>query len=1464
MSVVHRVRPRALLSLSLFVVAVLAATAFGASAPPSENDGREQPVRAYGKLVRELPELRTRTAKTFMSESGALVARVYGGPVHFKDAAGRWQPIDETLARGAGKLRSKANGFAVELPEQLEGGKARVVEDERTWLAFGLRGARGGAEAVGRSARYRDVMPGVSLEWTSRPGSLKETLELANAQAERSFVFDLDLAPGLTPRLRDSGIVEVEDAGGATEMTIAAPWMQDAAGERSHDAKYALDNVDGAWRLTLTAGEWLDEPGRRWPVKLDPTVYPGPVADCLLHGGDGFRATNFCGADLLEAGHGHSPVHDHRSLLKFDVRAAVPSDAEVIGSALQLHLDRQSNSANFRELIAYRVTRSWSAGATWDRFDGVTAWSTPGGGGDFDTADRDTVRPLVGGNQYWQPGMYVPFGVADMTRDWLSGAKPNHGVLIKDDGASVDNVLEFTSSEGPVSQRPYMEIVYNRRIGERRGWQFEELALSDRMTAKVNVAGGNLLLRQPDLTIAGGLGPDLRVGRSYNSQTERYGPLGDGWTMDVAEGFKVLPTGNRSASVQMPSGIEVPFERAGGWEEYKYKTPVGYDATLNKTADGWALTEHKSQTKHRFDASGRHVATEDRNGRAFRIAYSGTSTQIASITDALGGQTTFEYLSNGRIAAMRDPAGRVWRYGFGGQGDRLASYTDPDVKATYFDYADRGMMTKVTTPGGRETRIEYFPDGDANARRVKSITRVTPSTSDVDPKWSFAYVLRQDRSGETVVTNPNTHTTKYVFDSQGRVTETWDGLGRKQSQSYDSNSNVETYTSAANTGTTPNTTLNYDDDGNLFSSTTPTGRGGNLEASATYGVTTSTGGAVSGGRYLPKTATNTQSRTRQFGYDANGNPTFTKDQLSAQNEVSYQYDPNSPGKLTTITDGRGKVTRYEYDARGLLKAIIPPLPLGATTITYDAVGRTATVKDGKAQTRTLSYDALDRVKKIAYSDGSSVSFEYDLDGNLLKRIDPQGTTTNTWDALNRLTGETFPNARSNSYGYDGVGNLRTFTDRNGTVRYTYNAANENTEVLDPGASAPTRFAYRPDGARTSTTYPNGVVMTSGYDDAVRIESIKAVKGTSVLQDFAYKYRNPSTNRETALRTEFTDATNGQITRYHYDERDRLTRARTGTTGGTVLSPAQACATSDPLCLQWTFDGAGNRLKQDKVGTLVSDTFTTYTPNDANQLRSTSTTSSSGTVNDTYGYDANGNRTSGAGCALAYNIRDQLSSMCGSAQRFLGAGQDQRYFDKNKELQNSALGIVERQSGVSRFTYVRDVAGSLVSQKGPTSGYFLFDALGSITGVTDGAGALTKKFRYDPYGNPDRPTLDSDVYFRFAGGYTDDHSLVHFGQRFYDPRVGTWTQRDPLDQTGDLRQGNLYMYVAADPVNFTDLSGLELDDTDKVAAGLDAGTAACGVAAVATGGGAVGVCVPVAGAAAVANLVNGVDEVLELF
>jgi hypothetical protein len=84
---------------------------------------------------RELPQLRTRTSKTFERADGSRVTRVFQQSVHYHDSRG-WEPIRNRLEREPdGDLVNAANRYELTVPERLGDGPLRIEHDAR-WLAW--------------------------------------------------------------------------------------------------------------------------------------------------------------------------------------------------------------------------------------------------------------------------------------------------------------------------------------------------------------------------------------------------------------------------------------------------------------------------------------------------------------------------------------------------------------------------------------------------------------------------------------------------------------------------------------------------------------------------------------------------------------------------------------------------------------------------------------------------------------------------------------------------------------------------------------------------------------------------------------------------------------------------------------------------------------------------------------------------------------------------------------------------------------------------------------------------------------------------------------------------------------------------------------------------------------------------------------------------------------------------------
>ncbi len=115
-------------------------------------------------------------------------------------------------------------------------------------------------------------------------------------------------------------------------------------------------------------------------------------------------------------------------------------------------------------------------------------------------------------------------------------------------------------------------------------------------------------------------------------------------------------------------------------------------------------------------------------------------------------------------------------------------------------------------------------------------------------------------------------------------------------------------------------------------------------------------------------------------------------------------------------------------------------------------------------------------------------------------------------------------------------------------------------------------------------------------------------------------------------------------------------------------------------------------------------------------------------------------------------------------------------------------------------------------------------------MIDTTGTVQATYSYDPYGvttavgGPNSNLANTNPY-RYASGYLDIATgLYQFGQRYYQPTLGRWTQQDTLNMIGDPANGNRYTYTGDDPINNTDPTGLDISCGAATTAGTVAGFA----------------------------------------
>jgi RHS repeat-associated protein len=120
----------------------------------------------------------------------------------------------------------------------------------------------------------------------------------------------------------------------------------------------------------------------------------------------------------------------------------------------------------------------------------------------------------------------------------------------------------------------------------------------------------------------------------------------------------------------------------------------------------------------------------------------------------------------------------------------------------------------------------------------------------------------------------------------------------------------------------------------------------------------------------------------------------------------------------------------------------------------------------------------------------------------------------------------------------------------------------------------------------------------------------------------------------------------------------------------------------------------------------------------------------------------------------------------------------------------------------RYIHGPEIDEPLAAERDGELTFFHLDALGSVVGTTNADGEQRSSIRYDAFGDPEE---DIPSGYAYTGREWDaETGLYYYRARYYDPRTGRFISEDPI---GYSDGPNLYAYVAGDPINRRDPSGM---------------------------------------------------------
>jgi RHS repeat-associated protein len=241
--------------------------------------------------------------------------------------------------------------------------------------------------------------------------------------------------------------------------------------------------------------------------------------------------------------------------------------------------------------------------------------------------------------------------------------------------------------------------------------------------------------------------------------------------------------------------------------------------------------------------------------------------------------------------------------------------------------------------------------------------------------------------------------------------------------------------------------------------------------------------------------------------------------------------------------------------------------------------------------------------------------------------------------------------------------------------------------------------------------------------------------------------------------------------------------------------------------QFSYDAVGNRL--------TDLTHANYQYNELNQL----------TEDDscTYTYDADGNMTAKINkqtedtTVYTYDIENKLVQVqkAGMLARYtydaLGRRMSKEVNGEVKHYRYDGEDLILEMNGndsiTANYTFGPGIDDPLEMNRAGNEYYYVKDALGSVTSLTDNSGNVVHEYNYSVFGKIVSESGDSvENPFTYTSRELDKETgNYYYRARYYDPKNGRFLNEDPIGFRGS--DENFYRYCINNPLNYFDPTGL---------------------------------------------------------